>query len=331
MDQEKLIRSLKLQLRLERAAIALVVLFFLGRWGYGYLQNRAYVILVDGKPVACLAAHKAAERVLDRLRGQVPGVKPADISFAQRVEIKRAPAGAQVLSEAEGFKSVSSSLSLRVTKSAILVDGLPAAAVNSREVAAAVLEAAKQRFGRLAADLLEEPQFKQEVEVEQRAVDPALYRRTVDEALDVLLSAGKGAGVYVVTSGDVGSRIADRFDMTLSDLQSLNPGKNLDRLRIGEELHVSQHAGPDKPGLTVVVRNRETRTEAIPYRTETISSVQMRSGKQLLLSPGRNGLRRVVLAATYENGVRTGSEVLDETTLRNPAPRRIAIGIRRRR
>jgi hypothetical protein len=218
-------------------------------------------------------------------------------------------------------------------KHAVLVDGVPVAAVDSEEQAGAVLEAAKEKYGSMARDLMEEPQFKQDVKAEKMAVDLALYRPTVEEALDALLSgggggAGGGSGVCVVTSGDVAGKIAQDHRMTLSELQALNPGRNLDKLQIGDQLKVSKSSGSSKPRLTVVVRSRESKTERIPYQTETVSSVRLHTGQQTELSPGSDGLRQVVLAATYENGIRTGSEVVEETIVRNSVPRRVAIGIR---
>jgi LysM repeat protein len=176
---------------------------------------------------------------------------------------------------------------------------------------------------------MEEPQFKEQVDVQEMAVDLDLYRPTEEEALDKLVS-GKAAsgGVYVVVSGDVASQIASRLGMTLTELEELNPGRNLHRLQIGDKLKVSKSGSARTPRLTVIVRDMENRTEEIPYRTETVSSVRIRAGRETELSPGRNGLRRVVLAVTYENGVRVGSEIVEETVIREMVPRRVAVGIR---
>lgn len=330
MDQDKLIRSLKLQLRLERASIALVVFIFIGWWAVGNFAGRAYVITADGKPLAYVATHEAAERVIAQVKGAVAGAKPADVSFKESVEIRKAPSDVDVAPEDDAVKSVLGKVSLRVKKHAILVEGVPAVAVDSEEDAGAVLEAAKARFGSMVESLMEEPQFKEQVDVRRMPVDLVLYQPKIDDAVNELFSGGSGSSVYAVASGDVASRIAMRHGMSLSDLEALNPSKNLARLQIGQELRVSKTGNSGKRKLTVVVRNRESKTEQIPYRTESISSVRMFAGKESELSPGRNGLRQVVLATSYENGIRVGSEIVEETIIRNPVPRRVAVGIRPR-
>lgn len=333
MDQERLIRSLKLQLRLERAAIALVVLFFLIRWGYGQLQSRPYAIVANGRLVASVATEEQARTVIDRVKRSVSGGEPSEVTFAEQVTIERAHEGTKVLSPAEAVRVAQETLTPRLNKPTILINDVPVVAVDSKEDAGAVLEAAKQKFGTMVENLMEEPLFKEQVKVQQLSVDPELYKPDIQEALTALISGGgAGSDVYVVSAGDLASQIASRLRMKLSDLQDLNPEKDLDNLQIGDRLRVSTKGNSEKkrPRLTVVVRDRGTRTEPIPFRTETISSVKMYAGKELVLSPGKNGLRQVVVATTYENGIKTGSEVLQEVILRNPVPRRIAIGIKPR-
>jgi LysM repeat protein len=233
------------------------------------------------------------------------------------------------MDEKAAAETAASKLTVQLTKYVILVGGKPAVAVDSEDDASSIIEAAKERFGSMVANLMEEPSFKQDVSVRRMVVDRALYRPTVEEALDALVSGGKGAGTYTIAQGDVASAIAERFGMKLSDLQAMNGGKDLEKLQIGEQIRVSMKEETDAPRLVVVVRNQESGTEIIPFQTETVSSVELRPGKQIELNPGRNGLRRVIRAITYENGVRTGMEVVEEQTIRNAVPRRIAIGISR--
>ncbi len=331
MDQDKLIRNLRMQLRVERAIIVLVAIFLLARWGHDLLQERPYAILVDDKPVACLTNEQIANRVLTDIKGAVDGVEPSEVSFKERVVVRRAPRGTNPQTESEATKAVLETISLRVDKYSILVEGVPAVALDSPEDANSVLESAKEMFGSRVANLMEEPSFKEQVDVQSMTVDLSLYRKYREAALDCLLRGGavSQSGTYMVKEGDVAGAIATKFRMKLSELEALNPNRNLNKLRIGDELKVGEQkpAAGSAPKLTVVVRNQSKRTEVIPFQTETVSSVRMVSGKQVELSPGRNGLRTVTVADTFENGVKKGSEVLEEIITREPVPRRVAIGI----
>jgi LysM repeat protein len=270
MGESELVRSLRLQLRIERAVILLVALLLVGRWGYSHFHmHRA-----DRNPIAASGTVQAA-------------------------------------------------------KYAILVDGTPIAAVGSEEDAGAVLEAIKSRYGSMVKHLMEEPQFKQDVKVQLMAADKRICYATVDEAVDAIAAKGSGSGVYTVSNGDIAGSISDRFHMTLSELKSLNGGKKLDKLKIGDQIRVSRTHASKKAGLVVIVRDQESETEMLPFHTEMVSSMQLRPGKQHLLNEGRNGLRKVVRAVTYENGIRTGMEVVDEKMIRPAVPRRVAVGIKK--
>ncbi len=329
MDQDAIIRNLRLQLRVERAVILLVVLFLVGRWGMGGLAGRYYAIYADNKPVAVLATRESAERTLDAVKKAANPRSPSDATFKQNVTIGHISGRSELMDEKRAAESAGRALKVQLTKYAILVGGTPVVAVDTEEDAASVIEAAKERFGSAVSNLMEEPSFKQDVSVRKMTVDHAIYRPSVDEALEALVSGGGGSGAYTVADGDVASSIADRFHMKLPELQSLNGGRELDKLQIGDQLRVSMKEGSKSPRLVVVVRDQELGTEVIPYQTESVSSVELRPGKQVELNSGRNGLRRVVRAVTYENGVRTGMEVVEETLVRNAVPRRIAVGISR--
>ncbi|HOP79453.1 MAG TPA: hypothetical protein PLZ21_02705, partial [Armatimonadota bacterium] len=173
MDQEKLIHSLKLQLRIERTAILLLTLILLGRWAYGNFHTRYFAIYVNNKPVACLATREAADQVITQVKSAVAGAKASQVSFKENVKIKRAPRDAKTQSEKEAIKSVLGKVSLRVVKWAILLDGIPVVAVDSEEQAGDVLESAKERFGSMVENLMEEPHFKEQVTAEEMPVDLA--------------------------------------------------------------------------------------------------------------------------------------------------------------
>ncbi len=220
-----------------------------------------------------------------------------------------------------------------VPKWAILVDGKPAVAVPSRTAAGEVLDMAKLKFGKLAKNLVEEPQFKQKVSVDIVSVDPAIYRSSPQDAVDFLFAAPQPKSedaVYVVKKGDLAGEIAARHGLKLKELWDMNAGTNLHHLQIGDKVRVKQTTNA-APKLTVVVRDQSERTESVPPPVQRVSSTNLYIGKSCQLSPGSAGRRRVKVATIYENGVRTGSEILQEETIHQPTPRTVAEGIKPRR
>lgn len=333
MDQATTIRKLRRQLLVERICIAAAATVLLAFWIAGQLAGSKSFILVDGKPVVCVPSERDAKELLDEIKTDT-GLDPTEIQFRQSVTVARAPRDAQPVSRHKALGVVRRVVSPVAPRWAILVNGKAVVAVPDRDTAGETLDLAKLRFGKLAPNLAEEPQFKEEVRVEVASVDTSIFRKTADEAVELLFdSSGSSAAdeFYTVGRGDIAGSIAARQGVKLEDLWALNPGTNLNRLQIGDRLRIRHKGSGSGPALTVVVRDRTERIERIAPPVQRVSSAQMFSGKTAEISPGRSGERRVVAVTIYENGRKVGSDVLEEEILREPQPRRIAVGIRPRR
>lgn len=322
MKEQETIRKLKLQLRIERTIILLVALFFVGRWANTSILQRHYAVMLDGKPVAVLATRQSAQSALDAVKRSAGG----DVTYAGTVTVGSVSSREATVSVPDAQKLLAEKLPVRLMKFAVVVGGTPVVALDSEADAQAVLEGAKQRYGAMAKHLMEEPRFKQQVSIRRMGVEKSICAASVDDAVDAAASVSDGTGFYTVADGDISGSIAHKFHISMSEFRALNGGKNLDKLKIGEQIRVSMKTSAKKPTLTVVVHDQETDTEVLPFKTENVSSSHLKPGKQHEISPGRNGERQVVKDVTYENGVRTGMAVVEEKTIRPMVPRRIAVG-----
>lgn len=331
MDQHELIRSLKRQLLIERAAFALIAVVVLALWAHGRVNDRKSFIMVDGKPVVCVSSDRDAQEVIRSIK-QKTGCKPSEIEFREDVIVARAPRNAEPVSRHKALRTVEKVLSPVFARWAIIVDGKPVVAVPSRTIAGEALDLAKLRFGRLAKNLAEEPQFKENVNVDVTAVSPSIYCKSADEAVRRMFEQPPAVmrnGTYTVRKGDIASSIAERHGIKLAELWAINPGTDLHHLQIGDRIRVRAAELP-KPKLTVVVRDQSDETQLIPPPIQRVSTARMYAGKTSEISPGRPGLRKAKVATIYENGRRTGSEVLSEEIIRQAEPRRLAVGIKPR-
>lgn len=318
--------------RAKRILIGAAVVLCAGGAAWLYHEGCRSVIVVDGRPVVCVCSRREAEQVLQQVKS-VSGADPAEVEFKQKVVVARAPRGASPVSRHRALGILRTAVSPVFCRMAIIVDGEPAVAVPSEEMAADVLDLAKLKFGSLAKNLAEEPQFKQDVKVDIAVVSPEIYCSTAESALDMLLTRrvrGSGRAVYTVRQGDNAWTIATRRGLSVDGLAKLNPGINLEKLQIGDRLIVAGSATAG-PGLTVIVRDLVTREEPVPPPVHRVTSAQLYAGKTYLVSPGRWGRRAVRRVDIYENGRKVGSEVADEQILREASPKIVAFGIKPRR
>jgi len=331
MSQHEEIRSLRRQLRIERTAMALLAAVLVVVWAHCRVNNTKSFIMVNGRPVACVSSERTAQDILAEIKTNTR-CNPREIGFKEDVVIARAPRDAQPTSRHRAMRTVEKALSPVIPKWAVIANGKPIVALPSRTIAGETLDLAKLRFGKLAKNLAEEPQFKQRVTVDIAPVSPSILCGSAEEAVKFLFDKRRRVSsdeVYVVRKGDLAGSIATRNGLKLAQLWAMNPGMNLNRLQVGDRLRIRTIRDAE-PALTVVVRDQSDRTEPIPAPVQRVSSARMYAGKTAELSSGRSGLRRVRLATVYENGRLVGSEILSEEILREPTPRRIAVGIKPR-
>jgi len=318
-------------LLIERAAIAAIAVIFLGWCAYTRTSDARAFILVDGKPVVCVSSERDAQAVLGKIKSST-GCDPAEIEFKQDVVIARAPRDANPVSRHMAMRVVGGAVQPVFERWAVLADGKPVVAVPSRTMAAEVLELAKLKFGQKVTNLAEEPQFKQSVTVQTVPVSPSIYRKSAREAVKFIFEEGPRTtteGYYTVKRGDLAGEIAARHHLKLAQLWGINPGVNLNRLRIGDKIKVSKTESA-KPKLVVVVRDQSDVVESIRPPLQRVSSTRMYAGKVAEISPGAWGKRQATVATLYENGRRVGREIIHEEIIREPVPRRIAVGIKPR-
>lgn len=317
--------------RSRRIAALALGLAMLSWFGWQHFRSAKSVIVVDGKALVCVSSEQDADEMLSRMKS-VPGCKSSEIEFKQNVVIARAPRDAHPVSRGRAMRLVRGAISPVVPKWTIMVDGEPVVAVSSQEKAGEVLELAKLRFGRLAKNLAEEPEFKESVKVDIVSVPPAIFRTSAQDAVELLFAQPrpeKKDAVYEVAKGDIAGTIAERHGISLRDLWTMNPRRNLNRLQIGDKLRI-QATRQSKPALTVVVRDLIDRVESVPRPVQHVSSARLYANQSTQLSPGSSGKRRIKVAVIYENGRKVGREIMEEETLIEPTPRRIAVGIKPR-
>lgn len=313
---------------IERCVFGGVALVALLAWTIGHFANAKSLILVDGKPVACVQSARDASDILTSIKSRT-GCNPSEISFRQDVRVARAPGNASPMSRGIAYRTVLRNVSPVVPKWAIIVDGQPVVAVPDKATAGEVLELAKRKYGEMAKNLAEEPQFKENVTVDIAAVDPAIYRKNAADALKYVFSDTATVSreeAYTVAKGDVAGAIASKCGVKMADLASMNPRVDLNKLQIGDRIRIKTTSA--KPKLTVVVRDMVERTETAPAPTQTISTPNLAQGKTCVLWQGSPGRRKVRVETIYENGRKTGADTVDEQILKAPIPRRVAIGTR---
>jgi len=209
---------------------------------------------------------------------------------------------------------------------AIVVNGRTLTALPSRREAEDALNAVKARYSAHLPHLMEEPSFKEPVAVRKQAVPTKLIAPNADAAADALTGGSGALGLHRVAAGENAWLIAKRLGITHEELAKLNPGRDLEHLNVGDLLRTR----PDAVVLTVVTKELRTRRTYTPPEERRIASPKMYRGKQILVQPGRWGLKEIEYVRVCENGLPVSVVQQAVRVVRRPSQRVVIVGTKPR-
>ena len=206
------------------------------------------------------------------------------------------------------------------------VDWLTAGAllnINNGEIqfALASVEDGQAILDELKADAVQNQQgaliksvsFLEDVSLE--AVNVRIEQLENKDNVLAQIKAGKEAiKTHIVEEGESLWLIAHNNDLTVKELQELNPSLKSDLLQIGQELSLSKLV----PLVSVVVTKEVTLEEKIAYSTEYKESAKLFKGETQTVTAGVEGKKLVTYEVKEANGTALEKEMIDEVVLSQP-------------
>ncbi|MFA4044236.1 MAG: hypothetical protein HZRFUVUK_001022 [Candidatus Fervidibacterota bacterium] len=208
---------------------------------------------------------------------------------------------------------------------AIVANGKPIVALSDEEKAKNVLKRIQlhyAQFASYAGELIKEASFKEEVEIKRMHIPIAIYAHDEEEAVRRILEGGEKAVYHKVKKGEVAIVIGRKYGVSLAELQKLNSGRDLNKLKIGDVLLIK----PGKPLLTVITYHQRRVKEKIPFKEERKFAPHLPGGEIIVQRRGKEGVKEVTYEVMCENGVEVSKKVLSERVLSEPVNQVILVG-----
>lgn len=161
--------------------------------------------------------------------------------------------------------------------------------------------------------------FEQDVQIKEVRVDK-IELTTLEYAQEMITAIDKEATIYTVVRGDSLWAIANKQDIPLSTIKSLNP--NLDVIYAGNKIILE----PKDPVLDVIVSFQSVVTETVPYPIEYIKDASLYSGARVVIKKGIDGSKVVTYSVRVRNGYTSESSVLHETEISTPVGGVVKVG-----
>ncbi|MBR5571668.1 MAG: M23 family metallopeptidase [Oscillospiraceae bacterium] len=216
----------------------------------------------------------------------------------------------EVESKEEMMEILSNELGVVEYGYTLYIDDEPIAATVYAGALEELLEQLKRSY--VSADTVE-CYFDEKVEIREGYVDAARVMN-LGKIAEILNETKSGEVTYTVKSGDSYYYIAGLYEMTLEELMDMNPGYDVDLLRVGDVLTISNAV----PYLTVVSVERQRYVTDVPFAVEYEEDDSMYQGDYKVLSPGVYGKADVTVNVSYTNGEETSRQTVAAVTISEP-------------
>ncbi len=144
---------------------------------------------------------------------------------------------------------------------------------------------------------------------------------STDEMKQLLNSNKSEKQVYIVESGDSIWSIAEKNNITRSELRALNPDIE-NGIFVGDEVLINASV----PTIKIKTMVTESEEVEVPYQTISTSSPNYSYGYKRTVVSGKNGVASQSVQKTYVDGVLTDEEVLSSVVIKKPVTEQLVVG-----
>lgn len=326
---------------------AVTILIGLTAGGNQYISKNThniYQVYADGQEIGVVSDPKVIDQFVNNRKEELKAsnAKVHMVLHTPKITFSKERVFKGEYDDEAAIANVKPLLKAQATGAKLLIDGKTVAVLKDREQAESVLEQFKNKYGNLDkksgqvqvlsananvapadpdARVLKSVEFTQDVQIEETFINPNDLVEP-EGVIAMLESMGEPPETYIVQKGDCISCIAQKFDVTSDYIRDLNPWIEDDFIMVGDELIVRGF----EPTLAVRTVEVAVEEEEIQYDTEYVTDNTLRLGRTKVLSPGKNGLKKVTYELTSINGKLYREDLIDEVVLVEPVTAKVAKG-----
>ncbi|MBQ2861006.1 MAG: peptidoglycan DD-metalloendopeptidase family protein [Peptococcaceae bacterium] len=279
--------------------------------------STSYTLEIDGTAVGQVASKAVVTQALNEAQEAAETASGLDVVAAyNKVEVKAVHSFEKdVMTDAEVAAVVNEKVDWLVKGATVNVNN------GEYQFTVATAEEGQQVLDKLKADALanqgdatiKSVEFLEAVTLEEGNVKVDAIKTPAEVLAEV--QAGKEAvKTHTVQKGESFWTIARNYDVTVSELQQLNPEVNPNRLKIGQVLNLNCL----EPLINVVVVKEITVEESIAYATEYKETANLYRGETQVVKRGTNGKKMVTYEVKETNGATLEKTTLNEVVISEP-------------
>ena len=283
----------------------------------------SYVVSVNGTDIGTVRKPAVFENVINRVEIRASNILGYEYELTSEINYDFALTRRGELSPVADFEShLFDTIDEIFLGYSLNVGGTRMGAAVDRAQLDAVLEEIKAPY---VNENTVDSEFVEPLQITHEYL-PATAEQDMDAIHAALTENRNGQTVYEVKQGDTFMAIALRNNMTMKELEGLNPGVNINRLHIGQLLTVKEEI----PFLSVRTYEDLIYEEAVPCPIEEVPDNSMYEGESRVIDAGIPGTALVHAHITYVNGKEEETHVVSSETMVEPTIKYVAVGTKPR-
>ena len=277
----------------------------------------AYEYIYNGRVLGVVKNQEDVYKTIDVIGGKLSESLHADVEIDKYQDItfrKLMGLGITADSKDDVLNNLTYMKSLKAKGYAIVADGKQIAILQNQETAQSILDRIRDLYLKDSEGIeYKSVGFAQKVEIKE--IDTELGNiQNPEAAEDYMLTGAVEKKVHVVQKGQTFNAIAKSYGLKPSQLEASNPGIDPAKLKIDQELVLTQ----DAPVLTVQTTEVAAYTEDIPFEISYEETDKIYKGDKKVKLKGENGKREVVAEIVRNNGTEVSRKELSSNIISQP-------------
>lgn len=298
------------------------VVFLIAVVQYGMGLDYAISVVCNGEELGIIESESDFEAAEAEVRQRISYAdENTDVHFNPIYTLKIVSGDDQyVSSQTIADKLLATSKESLTEAYGVYVDGEFIGAVANYQVIAAAMDKALEEYALSLNDMVSEVYYTKKIEYQQ-GVYLTDTIATPSEIMRILRSETETESRYTIQSGDSPQLIAAKFDMTMEELQELNPhmDRNFEEGGMVKVLTTSRF-------IPIAYTKNMTVMTYIDYASVEVETSALNLGAREVISRGVMGEKNSEVEIIYIDGVESSRKVLSSAITKEPVPEQIGIG-----
>ncbi len=298
------------------------VVFLIAIVQYGTGLDYAISVVCNGEELGIIAAESEFEAAEEEVRQRIGTAgDEADLNFNPTYTLKIVSENDQyVTSQSLADKLLANSNESLSEAYGVYVDGEFMGAVEEYESIEKAMDRSLADYATNLNDMVSEVYYTKKIEYQAGVYLTDTIIKS-SEILKTLLSETESRTRYTIQSADSPQLIAAKFNMTMEELEKLNPhmDRSFQEGRMLTVLTTSRY-------IPIAYTKNMTVKSYIDYASVEVETSALNLGAREVLSHGVMGEKSSEVTITYIDGVETSRKVLSSAITKEPVPEQIGIG-----